>query len=1225
MSVISGGSDYDRLPFGSSPSSVVSYPINQDYPGGAQSVMSSAVTAANSILPPEQANINFKPTTTAVTKISKLKLHVLLDSTIYTAGGILTGRLALTSSTARSIKLGEISVELTAFEELSVKEYTASQSFLSSRLVFQSENLPPSNAVHGPKDNGYWTAKKGKTTFPFAFKIPVDAPSSVTYASLASLKYVVTGVVQFFNNNKADTLFKSKEALIVEAWDGQNPIYKQPVNETNMKQLWMGGSGAVTLEGTLSETLFQSGGNVSVQVRVKNETKRRVQGIKVAITHKLLILANKHKKEIDDVKVVGDTITEEWFKNKDFLFDCGEDRSTTIHMNVPRNARTIRNTALFEVVCFIVVSLYLGPFTKDLTVHLPVYIAHSASLQPAPIADADLNVFPNHYNMMDENAEFFVEDTRQDDDDVLGLVSTPVNIPKKGGRVLPWSNEEDDSRGHYSPAKGSAGSYIFGSASPKKLGSFASSLLGRPKQMSPPNPSKLIAKSPPLAPASPYAYIPAIERVRYLSFSTQEQGAIQKRPFAATSGLGGIGQHNGSQVSQVSPPTSEYEFINAPSEPSKNIQTWLDKQQNDNQSEGSSPALSEGSEPVVTPSGKSPWAHINQTQEIANSQDPTQNFDFSSESFKRTDNIASSPPGPSGLTLLMKQKAQMPRIQDNMFEDIVSTTSNDTYGAYENVPKGRPLPTPTPKPKEPEVNNEKKPDFVQVPGLEQEKPKSSNTNDAVNGGGNLSSLFKWGTSWIGYGNGGSNNQSQTSFESNEKTLLQNIEENTSNENPKNRPRRQLPPPPTTTTTTAAATNNITDNASVITTQDENQVPKTRPRRSLPAPPSSVPQMPITPNNPIIEEEENTSNYISNSPPRNDITKPLNVEQINKITPVTTEQKSPLKVTSPEQSSPPKRSYLAGIPINKASIFAALGQKPLGMSSTPPPAPVVSPKKASPVVLSTSPPKQFNVKRKPVELNSLLKNNPEIEMIKNELKASENSNEIENSNENIQLPTTNKVTSPTKYKLAIPPPVPQKSISKSTKATSVTSPIPIDNKNNETNSSIPIDNKNNETNSSIPIDNKNNETNSSIPIDNKNNETNSSIPIDNKNNETNSSIPIDNKNNETNSPIPIDDKNNETKLSPPNSPIDPKKVLAAPTTYINTTIAKPIVASNEKNNLEERLLITNNNNKKKRNNENTEEEGKLTAKITEPPKSVLSPRLQDYINNYNKATMGVDKN
>jgi hypothetical protein len=192
MSVISGGSDYDRIPFGSSPSSVSSFPINQDG-AGTRSILSSATTAASTILPPEQANINFKPNTTAVTKISKLKLHVLLDSTIYTAGGILTGRLVLTSSSGRSLKLGEISVELTAYEELSVKDNTASQSFLSSRLVFQCENLPPSNAVHGPKENGYWMAKKGKTTFPFAFKIPIDAPSSVGYGSSASLKYVVTG------------------------------------------------------------------------------------------------------------------------------------------------------------------------------------------------------------------------------------------------------------------------------------------------------------------------------------------------------------------------------------------------------------------------------------------------------------------------------------------------------------------------------------------------------------------------------------------------------------------------------------------------------------------------------------------------------------------------------------------------------------------------------------------------------------------------------------------------------------------------------------------------------------------------------------------------------------------------------------------------------------------------------------------------------------------------
>ncbi|CAH1756797.1 9290_t:CDS:10 [Entrophospora sp. SA101] len=525
-----------------------------------------------------QANINFKPTTTALGKISKLKIHVLLDSTVYTAGTNLSGRLVVSSLSSRSLKLGEISVELTAYEELTTREYTASQSFLSSRLVFQSSTLPPSNAVYGPKEDGFWTAKKGKTTFPFAFKIPIDAPSCVTYGNNACLKYIVTGVVQYKVNNKEDSTFKSKEAFVVEAWDINNPIYKQPVEGMNMRQLWLGGSGAIMLEARLVETFFQSGANISVQIRVKNETKRRVQGIKVAITHKLHILANKTKKELDDVKVVGETVKEEWYKNKDFLFDCGEDRITTVHIDVPKNVRTIRNTALFEV---------------DLIVYLPVFIAHSSSSQPPPIANIDKNVFPNHYNMIDENADFFVEDFRKDDDEVLGQVSSPVNIPSKKGSsgILPWSNVENDGVGKNSPKASSPGS-VFISASPKKLGSFASSILNianKPKQMSPTSPSKLIHKSPPLAPASPYAYIPAFDRVRYLSFTTQEQGQLQNRPYDITqlnrnpssSKFGGFGIFN----DQMSPPTSEYEFIPSPPDPSSNIEKWLENQNNDSSPE----------------------------------------------------------------------------------------------------------------------------------------------------------------------------------------------------------------------------------------------------------------------------------------------------------------------------------------------------------------------------------------------------------------------------------------------------------------------------------------------------------------------------------------------------------------------------------------------------------------------------------------------------------------
>ncbi|CAJ0909762.1 778_t:CDS:10 [Entrophospora sp. SA101] len=608
-----------------------------------------------------QANINFKPTTTALGKISKLKIHVLLDSTVYTAGTNLSGRLVVSSLSSRSLKLGEISVELTAYEELTTREYTASQSFLSSRLVFQSSTLPPSNAVYGPKEDGFWTAKKGKTTFPFAFKIPIDAPSCVTYGNNACLKYIVTGVVQYKVNNKEDSTFKSKEAFVVEAWDINNPIYKQPVEGMNMRQLWLGGSGAIMLEARLVETFFQSGANISVQIRVKNETKRRVQGIKVAITHKLHILANKTKKELDDVKVVGETVKEEWYKNKDFLFDCGEDRITTVHIDVPKNVRTIRNTAF-----------------KDLIVYLPVFIAHSSSSQPPPIANIDKNVFPNHYNMIDENADFFVEDFRKDDDEVLGQVSSPVNIPSKKGSsgILPWSNVENDGVGKNSPKASSPGS-VFISASPKKLGSFASSILNianKPKQMSPTSPSKLIHKSPPLAPASPYAYIPAFDRVRYLSFTTQEQGQLQNRPYDITqlnrnpssSKFGGFGIFN----DQMSPPTSEYEFIPSPPDPSSNIEKWLENQNND-----SSPEFSKAS--------SSPWSHLNKSQEIINASPHSQSHHpkpivpFGS---------ISSPTGPSGLTLLMRKQLSPPLpIQDYQFNEPALTISQE----YSHVPRGR--------------------------------------------------------------------------------------------------------------------------------------------------------------------------------------------------------------------------------------------------------------------------------------------------------------------------------------------------------------------------------------------------------------------------------------------------------------------------------------------------------------------------------------------------------
>jgi hypothetical protein len=59
--------------------------------------------------------------------------------------------------------------------------------------VFQNSRTPPSNAVYGPSEKGFWATKEGSTEFPFEFKIPEDAPSSYKFLKKASLKYEVTG------------------------------------------------------------------------------------------------------------------------------------------------------------------------------------------------------------------------------------------------------------------------------------------------------------------------------------------------------------------------------------------------------------------------------------------------------------------------------------------------------------------------------------------------------------------------------------------------------------------------------------------------------------------------------------------------------------------------------------------------------------------------------------------------------------------------------------------------------------------------------------------------------------------------------------------------------------------------------------------------------------------------------------------------------------------------
>ena len=83
-------------------------------------------------------------------------------------------------------------------------------------------------------------------------------------------------LVQVLYHGKDETILKTKEAFVVEAWDGYNPDYKLPVQASNSTKLFWGGGGNLVLEAMLSERLHSAGGNLTVEVKVTNNTSRKV-------------------------------------------------------------------------------------------------------------------------------------------------------------------------------------------------------------------------------------------------------------------------------------------------------------------------------------------------------------------------------------------------------------------------------------------------------------------------------------------------------------------------------------------------------------------------------------------------------------------------------------------------------------------------------------------------------------------------------------------------------------------------------------------------------------------------------------------------------------------------------------------------------------------------------------------------------------------------------------
>lgn len=358
--------------------------------------------------PPSQYESNFgtegdsdQMPMNAVSKHPKLKLRLLLASNVFEAGGTVSGHLELTSSTSQRLRIGEIAVELEAFEELSSRDHSATQIFLFNRTLFQGEHLPPSNAVlpSAPK-LGYWTARKGRTTFPFSFRLPESAPSCVTFAGNASLRYALKATAQTWWNDQKTLVTVKSDAFVVEKWEDEgDERYMQPVEAVADTRLFMGGTGAVWLEAGVAEQLFVAGGIIMIRAGIKNNTKRHLSGLKVSLARRLHFpvsgLPGVPAQRPSLEPRITEVVHTQHFKGPSYEFPPSEEVVVNLAVDLPRDLRTIRKTRLFEIQTVAIISAQMGNFAKDLNVEVPFYVAHSSSVQrPAEGSLAPLHGLP---------------------------------------------------------------------------------------------------------------------------------------------------------------------------------------------------------------------------------------------------------------------------------------------------------------------------------------------------------------------------------------------------------------------------------------------------------------------------------------------------------------------------------------------------------------------------------------------------------------------------------------------------------------------------------------------------------------------------------------------------------------------------------------------------------------------------------------------------------------